>query len=219
MNGYVILAVMMMGLPFFYRLLMQWQKPYFEEYANQNRIFLKTLPERIVITVSELALIKLWLDYRQAQVTGIMLALLYTVLCFMSVLCMTDLWEKVVPNRILGLMILLCLIEVGMQAIWSVERILLLLPSVVIGFVFCVISFGLSYVISHGSLGSGDVKLVVLLGIFLTGKYVVSTVFYGCIVSALFAIVQLCRKKITRKDTLPFVPFLYMGLIMTYFVG
>ena len=93
------------------------------------------------------------------------------------------------------------------------------LASMIIGFIFCVVSFGLSYILSRGSLGSGDVKLAVLLGIFLTGEYVVGTIFYGCIMSALFSIVQLYRKKLTRKDAIPFVPFLYIGLIITYLVG
>lgn len=219
MREYVILIAMMLGLPGVYWILMQWQKPHFEEEKNQNRKFLKSLPEGIVVVVSELALIMIWDDYTKTEISGIMFVLLYTVLVVMTVLCMTDFWEKIVPNRILGIMILTCFIEVGLQALWNVSQVLRLVPSMIIGLSFCVISFGLSYMISYGSLGSGDVKLAILLGIFLTSEYVVGTIFYGCVISALYSIVQLCRKKLTRKDVLPFVPFLYIGLIITYLVG
>ena len=41
----------------------------------------------------------------------------------------------------------------------------------------------------------------------------------GCIASAAYSLVQLARKKLSRKDTIPFVPFLYLGLIIRYLVG
>lgn len=219
MKEYVILIIVLCGLPFLYWVLMQWQKPYFEEEKNKNRIFLKSIPEWLVIASGEGAVIKIWLDYKTAELSGIMFALLYTVLVIMTVLCMTDFWEKLVPNRILGILILICFIEIGFQMLGDVGEVLILMPSMLIGLIFCVLSFGLSYLISHGNLGSGDVKLAILLGIFLTGKYVVGTIFYGCIISAVFSIVQLCRKRMTRTDVLPFVPFLYIGLIITYLVG
>ena len=70
-----------------------------------------------------------------------------------------------------------------------------------------------------GCLGAGDVKLALVMGLYLTGEYVVGAVFYGCIASAAYSLVQLARKKLSRKDTIPFVPFLYLGLIIRYLVG
>ena len=68
-------------------------------------------------------------------------------------------------------------------------------------------------------MGAGDVKLALVMGLYLTGEYVVGAVFYGCIASAAYSLVQLARKKLSRKDTIPFVPFLYLGLIIRYLVG
>ena len=70
-----------------------------------------------------------------------------------------------------------------------------------------------------GALGAGDVKLAVIMGMYLTGDYVVGAVFYGCILSAVFSILMLARGKMTRKDSIPFVPFRYVGVVIRYFIG
>lgn len=216
---YLILILLIIGLPFLYWGVIQWYKCEFEEEKNQNRKPLRSIQEIIAMVVSEIALVKIWYEYSVASISGVMFALLYTVLVIMTILCMTDYWEKVIPNRILLIFAFVGVIEIGVQGVLSMDVVIKMFPSIALGLVFCIIAFGLTYIISRGSMGSGDVKLALLLGIFLTGEYVVGTIFYGCLVSALFSIVQMIRKKLTRKDVLPFVPFLYVGLIITYLVG
>lgn len=218
-NGYMILAVMAIGLLALYWAVLEWNKPYFEMEQNQNRAILKTMPEFVVIVLSEIALFRVWYEFQMGKISGIVLVLLYTILVTMTILCMTDYWETLVPNRILLLCIVCCLLEIGFWCVKDMQTIVEMLPSMLLGFVFCLLSFGAAYLVSRGNMGSGDVKLALVLGLFLTGDYVVRTVFYGCLISALYSIVQLTRKKLTRKDEIPFVPFLYLGLIITYFAG
>ena len=96
------------------------------------------------------------------------------------------------------------------------DTVLKIIPSIILGFLFCLISFGLGYLLSHGSMGAGDVKLSLIMGIYLTGNDIPGAIFYGCLIAAGYSIVQLLRKKISRKDRLPFVPFLYMGVVVRY---
>lgn len=219
MKEYIGLALLIIALPLLYFVIMQWYKVRFEEEKNKNRKLLRSPWELAVLLFSEGALIRIWTLYRADQLTSVLFYLLYVVLVFMTVFCITDLWERVVPNRILLLLILFGFCVIALFAIKETDTVIHLLPSMVLGVLFCIITFGMTYIVSKGSLGSGDVKLAVLLGIFLTSDYVVGTVFYGCVISALFSIVQLLRKKLTRKDELPFVPFLYIGLIITYLIG
>lgn len=216
--AYIILFITIIALPLLYWGTLQWYKSDFEEEKNRNRKPLRSIPEIIVVVVSEIALFNIWYEYATGLIPEITFALLYTVLVVMTVLCMTDFWEKVVPNRILIMLLLIGVIEIGIQGVADMNVVISMIPSVILGVLFCVLSFGITYIVSRGSMGSGDVKLALLLGIFLTGQYVVGTVFYGCLASALYSIVQMTRKKITRKDLLPFVPFLYIGLIITYLV-
>lgn len=219
MKDYIILAVMLIGLPLLYIVILQWQKPYFEFEQNRNRKFLLTVPEIVTVLFGECAVLKIWYEYHGDLLDGYLFGLLYTALVVMTILCMTDLWERIVPNRVLLIFLLFGFLETGFQAVKDIDVVIKMLPSMILGFLFCLISFGLVYLFSRGSLGSGDVKLSLLLGLILTGEYVVGTVFYGCLISALFSVFQLLRKKLTRKDEIPFVPFLYIGLIITYFVG
>lgn len=219
MKDYIILAGLIIGIPILYWGVLQWYMPDFSEEKNKERKLFKTVPELLVLVASEAAAIKIWYSYTTETITSITFTLLYIVLVVMTILCMTDFWEKIVPNKILLMFIVAGIMAIGFHGVQDMGVVINIIPSVILGFVFCLIAFGTVYVISKGSLGSGDVKLAMLLGIFLTGEYVVKAIFYGCLISALFSIVQLLRKKISRKDELPFVPFLYIGLIITYFVG
>ncbi|MBQ7766811.1 MAG: prepilin peptidase [Lachnospiraceae bacterium] len=219
MTDIVILIAMILGIPLLYFLILQWYKEDFDQEKNKTRKLLRSWQEIVVMLLAEGALVKTWFDYIHGKESALMFALLYTVLVIMTILCMADYWECIVPNKILLLLILVGLIEFAVQGIRNLQGLLSIIPAVILGFLFCAITFGIAYIVSKGSLGAGDVKLAILLGIFLTGEYVVGTVFYGSLLSAGFSIVQMLRKKLNRKDEIPFVPFLYMGLIIIYLVG
>lgn len=218
-KGYMLLAVLAIGLPALYYAVLVWNKPYFELEKNRNRIIFRSVSEYIVIFSGETALFKIWYEYQTGEISGLILGLLYTVLVIMCVLCMTDYWETLVPNRILLLCIVCCFLELGIWCVRDMAVITEILSSMILGLIFCMLSFGIGYLLSKGSMGSGDVKLALVLGMFLTGEYVVRTVFFGCLISAFYSMIQLLRKKLNRKDEIPFVPFLYIGLIITYLVG
>ena len=219
MTDIVILIAMILGIPLLYFLILQWYKEDFDQEKNKTRKLLRSWQEIVVMLLAEGALVKTWFDYIHGKESTLMFALLYTVLVVMTILCMADYWERIVPNKILLLLILVGLIEFAVQGIRNLQGLFSIIPAVILGFLFCAITFGIAYIVSKGSLGAGDVKLAILLGIFLTGEYVVGTVFYGSLLSAGFSIVQMLRKKLNRKDEIPFVPFLYMGLIIIYLVG
>ena len=219
MTIYLFYIGMIFGLPLAYWVILEWQKPYFELENNRNRKMVKSAPEYLCLLISEAALMRLLYVHYKGSISNLTIALLYVVLIVMTVLCMTDLWEKIVPNKILLLLLSLGFLIIGMFFVQNSEAVIQILPSSILGIIFCFLTFGIGYMVSKGSLGSGDVKLSFLLGLFLTGEYVVGTVFYGCVAGSIYSIVQLCRKKLSRNDELPFVPFLYLGLIITYFVG
>ena len=80
------------------------------------------------------------------------------------------------------------------------------------------IIFLLCYLLSKGQLGAGDVKLVFVMGLYLTGERIIGAVFYGTLICCVYSVLLLIRKKITRKDGVPMTPFLYLGTIITYII-
>ncbi len=216
---YITLAAGMILMPCLYSGALLLCRPSFKEDKNKKSPPFGTAAEYAVMLSSELAFIRIWLALGKCSLGDLRFQLLYVMLTAMAVLCVTDLKERIVPNRLLLVLIFLFIILFGRQSILDMDEALGMLPSIVLGLLFCMISFGMGYLLSHGSMGAGDIKLSLVMGLYLTGEYVVGAVLYGCIAGAVFSIVQLCRKKLTRKDTIPFVPFLFIGVIIRYLIG
>lgn len=75
-------------------------------------------------------------------------------------------------------------------------------------------------VLSRGGLGMGDVKLGVVLGLFL-GRTVVMALVVGLVVSAIFSIGVLARRGVSegRKVAIPMGPFLAIGGAVAVLAG
>lgn len=219
MIGYITIILGVVLLPIVYIVTMQIYKPYFREEENRTKEIFKSKEEIIVMIGSEVALVRIWIALDRIAFYDLKFLLLFFLLAVISILCITDYWEKIVPNRILLFWCMIYILVIGFYGLYNMDRLLKELPYMVLGFVFCLLAFGIGYVLGHGSMGAGDVKLSLVMGLFMTSEYVVGAVFYGCIISAFFSLIQLLRKRISRKDTIPFVPFLYLGVIIRYLIG
>ncbi len=69
----------------------------------------------------------------------------------------------------------------------------------------------------NGAIGAGDGFVILLVGFVmrLYGGCVV--LFYSLFLAAIFSIVMLCLKKLTKKDSIPFVPFVLICYLGVYF--
>ncbi len=218
MEQYLLLAAGVLGIPLVYAGAMAWYSPAFEKEENRNRKRFRSPEEILIFLSAEAALVCVW-RREAAQGEVLLYLLLLVMLAAMTFFCAADLWEHVVPNPMLLLLVPVFVLLTGMTAIRDMEAFLRLLPSIFFGEIFCAVSFGLAYLLSRGSMGAGDVKLALVMGLYLTGEYVSGAVLYGCLAAALFSLVQLARKKLGRRDKIPFVPFLYIGLIIRYIAG
>lgn len=92
------------------------------------------------------------------------------------------------------------------------------LNSVLAAAVFFVVFF-LVRLASRGGVGYGDIKMItaaaLILGIYGTFSFLL----VSHVLAAVAAIALLVSKKATRKDGLPFGPFLYLGYLVTILTG
>ena len=95
---------------------------------------------------------------------------------------------------------------------------LYLVFSGVTGFLLAGVVFLAVYLISRRGLGGGDVKLMAVAGLYLGFGGVLPAMLYGSVLSALTALVLIARKKIKPRDSIPLVPFLYVGMMLTMFI-
>lgn len=70
----------------------------------------------------------------------------------------------------------------------------------------------------RGGMGPGDVKMALLMGAVL-GQAVVVALFLSFVVGAAVGIALLATKRRSRKDRIPFGPFLALGSIIALLVG
>ena len=74
--------------------------------------------------------------------------------------------------------------------------------------------FLLVYLISRKGLGGGDVKFMAAAGLYLGFAGTIPAILYGTVIAALTGLTLVMLKKINRKDTIPLVPFLFIGIII-----
>ncbi len=101
----------------------------------------------------------------------------------------------------------------------------------VLGVLYCLVTFqpmthwglgvglnalvmGLLYLLSRKSVGLGDVKLMISLGLFLGPFKSFYLLFHASWIGALAVIIGLLLKKVTRHQEIPFIPFIAAGYLL-----
>lgn len=128
-----------------------------------------------------------------------------------------DTRDKSIPNRMILALLVCWLFTIFPQLVVDIEIGLDRLINAVIGFLIGGGLFLLVYLISKNGLGGGDVKLMAVVGLYLGMNGVLPAMLYGSILAAVFGLVLILLKKIGRKDTIPLVPFLYVGILIAIF--
>lgn len=141
------------------------------------------------------------------------------LLVFTAVLSLIDIERHIVPNRLLLAMLVIRLTLIAVGVIVDPSSGLEALGRSLAGALMSGICFLLCYLVSHRQLGGGDVKYAFILGLFLTGERVLAAMLYGVLCCCVYSVVQLCRKKLKLKDGVPLIPFLYVGVLITFIIS
>lgn len=142
-------------------------------------------------------------------------------------------WETAVVSLYSCLLIVIAFIDLKHQKVLNI----LIIPSIVAGLILTtlthfqdiwsyllggLVGFAVLFLIAvlvPGAMGMGDVKLILFLG-FITGfPEVVLVLFLGFVLGGLIAGLLLLFKKINRKDSIAFGPFLALGGFITLLFG
>ena len=156
--------------------------------------------------------------YRLNSFSVIQTAMTLILFCGLAILAVTDIKRKIIPNKILFILLLLWTAGISILLIFQTDFGLAVLFQSLAGGAIGGIIFLLCYLLSKGQLGAGDVKLVFVMGLYLTGERIIGAVFYGTLCCCVYSVLLLIRKRITKKDGVPMTPFLYLGTIVTYII-
>lgn len=133
------------------------------------------------------------------------------------VITLIDLKEMIIPD-------ILVLIILGLAIIYKILNYFIygLSPEILNSIGGLLLAGGLFLAIvllTGGGMGGGDVTLIGALGFVLGVKYILLTIFLSFILGAVISMVLLWTKLKTKKDPIPFGPFIIMAFFITVFWG
>lgn len=152
---------------------------------------------------------------RANEIIGV-LRLLLSLIC-LSGASYFDFEEKRIPNifpvtMLLGSTILL-LLGIILHNKLAVSQ---LVESIIVALV-CFLGLTLASVLSKGGIGAGDIKLLSALALSSGSLVIIGTVFYSILYCGIGAGYLLVTKKMTKKEGVPFAPFILLGFVTTIF--
>ena len=72
--------------------------------------------------------------------------------------------------------------------------------------------------VTRGQIGIGDGLILCVTGLGLGIAKGMEMLLYGLLLAALFSAILLVRKVANRKMTIPFIPFLFVGYLITILI-
>lgn len=128
-----------------------------------------------------------------------------------------DLKEMIIPDSlVLCILILSVVHKISDYFLYSLPFGLL---DSILGLLAAGGLFLLIVIVSRGGMGGGDVTLIGALGFVLGLKYVLLNIFLAFILGAVISVFLLAAKIKTRKDPIPFGPFIVIGFFITVLWG
>lgn len=137
------------------------------------------------------------------------------IMVFGYVAAAGDAREKRIPNQLIAVMFGAWVLVMFPQLFLHTEQALPILFSGLSGGLLAGVVFLTVYLVSRHGLGGGDVKFMTTAGLYLGINGVMPTMLTGSVLAAVTGVTCIALKKMGRKDTLPLVPFLYIGIVLT----
>ncbi|MCD5401720.1 A24 family peptidase [candidate division NPL-UPA2 bacterium] len=132
------------------------------------------------------------------------------VLIILLLASITDIKHKIIPDMLLlaGL-----LVGILLFALNPLQPLITMLINITI--IFTVLL--LLYFLSKKAIGLGDVKLITLLGLYITLNEVFAVALIAVLLSGLFSATLLVLKKVKKDSTIPFAPFLLVSSVIVFY--
>jgi len=140
------------------------------------------------------------------------------LLCLLLVISLIDIDFRRIPNVLLGIGLGTGVLLRLVDSIWGTmpwaEWADAGLGMLVGGGVMLVI-----FILGKGGMGAGDFKLMIMVGFFVGLHGVLLVLLLGFLLGGGFAVIMLMLRRLTRKDMVPFGPFLSLAVVIEVFWG
>jgi len=139
------------------------------------------------------------------------------LISILLVISIIDYREQIIPDGLVLTMLGSTIIYKAL--IYSFYTMNITLLDGILGFLIAGLFFLLITLVSNGGMGGGDIKLIAVLGLILGLKKVWLCILLAFVLGGIISIFLLAFKIKTRKDPIPFGPFIVLGFLMTVLFG
>ncbi len=149
----------------------------------------------------------------------------FSLLYLLLGISLVDFKYRIIPNQLVitGIIIAFIFHLPSFASFWLAVPDSFLLSITLLdslyGFILGSIVFILIILISKGGMGGGDLKLMAMIGLFVGLRGTATAMLLGFVAGAVVGVYFMIRGKLTRKDALPFAPFLALGTVIEVFFG
>lgn len=130
-------------------------------------------------------------------------------------IAINDYKQYKIPNKMILIGICFRLFILILELIFSFDSILVTIVSEGIAVFAVAFMCIVCIIISRGSLGMGDLKLLMVMASFLGIEGMINSIFVSLFFSFIISVSLLFTKKKTQKDAIPFAPFILMGTFVS----
>ena len=152
--------------------------------------------------------------YRETKIISQML-----LIAALPGIAMIDKAEQIIPNRILGMLVLARLGIFAADVFLTPDQVVVSILGMVSGAVFGSALFLFVRLFARQGIGMGDIKLFAVIGMYMGGMSVIYSMLASFLIAAVCGICMLARKQMNLKDSISFGPYIAIGTILVMEMG
>lgn len=168
----------------------------------------------LVEALNGIIYVLLYIFFYQVKLDFVFLALISSTLLAILVI---DLKEQLIPDVLVLIVLISSIIHKAL--LHFLEGIPFPLTDSLLGLIIAGGLFLLIVFVSRGGMGGGDVTLIGALGFVLGVKGILTVVFLSFVLGSVISIFLLAARIKSRKDPIPFGPFIVISFYITLFFG
>ncbi len=159
--------------------------------------------------------IAVWLSFRVTDSGTIFMMKIIAMLSILWPVCLIDLFSFRIPNRFILYGLVVRIVILLLEILFKSSSIKLTLITEAIAVAVLLIASILCSLCIKNSIGYGDIKLFIIMGLLLGLEGIWQAIFLSLIVMFLVSVVLLISRKKTKKDSIPFGPAIAVGTYLS----
>ena len=139
--------------------------------------------------------------------------------CLFTIIFVVDLEHGLILNKVVYPGMVVALLLALLPRPWLTQWVVTGITNAALGGAVGFVILLLIAIVSRGGMGWGDVKLAALIGLATGFPLVFFSLIMGAIIGGIVAVALIIAKKKTRRETIPFGPFLALAAMITLLWG